>query len=50
MVITLRLLSKKYLTSLYPGSETKGDPASDIKAIAEFFTFFDTIFIIFSSL
>ena len=37
-------------TSLNPGSDIKGDPASEIKTIDLFFKSFDNLFMIFFSL
>ena len=49
LVIKMFLLIKS-LTSLYPGSEIKGEPASEIRAIAELYWYFSIRFIIKFSL
>ena len=49
LVIKMFLLIKS-LTSLYPGSEIKGEPASEIKPIFELFWYFDILLITDSSL
>ncbi len=44
MAVTYMLFSIKLFTNLKPGSEIKGEPASEIKAIALLFWYFSIFF------